>query len=171
MDLQNVVNFTQRPRIVSRHPQDVALRMAVRRSRGISGSSGSQGISGLADSVAADAFPAGGGSTTTPSSGGLTTAQGIQLGTTIASSLAQIGTSIYSAQLAKQQAAQQAELQKKMLEVQKNQQSLEAYKLLASAQGRAVANGAGPVPATGDSDNGMLVIAAGVGLVALMMLR
>lgn len=171
MDLQNVVNFVQRPRIVSRHPQDVALRMAVRRSRGISGSSGSQGISGLADSVAAEAFPAGGGSTTTPSSGGLTTGQGIQLATTIASSLAQIGTSIYSSQLQKEQAARDAKLQQQMLDIQKNQQSIEAYKLLSSAQGRAVANGAGPVPAGGDSSNGMLVIAAGVGLIALMMLR
>lgn len=164
MDLQNVVNFIQRPRMVSQHPQDVALRLAARRPV--------RGTSGLADSVAAQAFGPATSPTTSPDSG-LTTAQGVQLATTIASSLAQIGTSIYSSQLQKEQAARDAKLQQQMLDVQKNQQSLEAYRLLASAQGRAVANGAGTVSAGGggDSGSGAMMIAAGVGLLALMMLR
>ncbi len=164
MDLQNVVNFIQRPRMVSQHPQDVALRLAARRPV--------RGTSGLADSVAADIY--GSSTPSQPASGGgMTTGEGIQLATTIASSLAQIGTSIYSSQLQKEQAARDAKLQQQMLDVQKNQQSLEAYRLLASAQGRAVANGAGTVSAGGggDSGSGAMMIAAGVGLLALMMLR
>lgn len=168
MDRQNVVNFYSRPRIVSRHPSDVALRMAQRRT-GISGSSGSQGISGSLTESVASALPSSGGETT-PSSGGMSTGQGIQLATTIASSIAQIGVSIYSSQLQKEQAARDAELQKKMLEVQRNQQSLEAYKLLASQQGREMASGVTSAPQA-DAGQGAMMIAAGVALVALMMLR
>jgi hypothetical protein len=81
-----------------------------------------------------------------------------------------LATGLYSSQIQKQQAEQQAELNKKMLEVQKNQQAIDAYKLLSSSAGREVAVG-GNAPASSDLLSGGAGIAAIVAIGALLLLR
>jgi hypothetical protein len=159
MNLQNAVNFKERPAGVGTMYEfaRVARRQAYR------------GTAGAFDAVA----PIGGGAAdpvAPADSGGLTTAQGLQFAGQLAGALAGLATGIYSSQLQKQQAEQQADLQKKALDLQKNQQALTAYQLLASQQGRDVAYGVTP-SGGGNVLSGGAAIAAVVALGALLLLR
>lgn len=161
MNLQNVVTFKERD-------QGIGARYEfARRSR----LQAYRGTAGAFDAAA----PIGGSSATDPvapaDSGGLTAAQGLQFAGQLAGALAGLATGIYSTQLQKQQASQQADLQKKALDLQKNQQALTAYQLLSSQQGRDVVAGVTPSGDSGSMLSGSAAIAAVVALGALLLLR